>query len=88
MAGLIKHPLQCSRLTHYVSIHASLLLKVIVGRWEESKIAHWGPHAFFFFLNREQNTFWQERTLLSFGILKLEGGGIHLWAGKVQPPVP
>ena len=89
MAGPIKHPLQCSRLAHYVSIHVSLLLKVIVGRWEESKIAHWGPHAFFFFFLERTEYILTGENLAEFWDFEIGGRRYSLmsWQSTTSCPL-
>lgn len=77
MAGPIKHPLQCSRLTHYVSIQALLLLKVIVGIGAQSKNVYWGPHAFLY--REQENTFWQGENLAEFWDFEILGGVVFIY---------
>lgn len=90
MAGPIKHPLQCSKLTHFDSIQPLLLLKIIVGTGAESKNVPWVPHTLF-----RGNTGIhcdKDRTLLSsvFFFLKKTGHVeyVHLWVSKLQLLTP
>jgi hypothetical protein len=93
MSGPIKHPLQCSKLTHFDSVQPLLLLEIIVGGRAESKNVPWVPLTFF-----RANTgihFDKDRTLLSSGVFwkkKKQNNGsveyVHLWAGKLQLLTP